>query len=86
MSADVSGITDSTDGVASANFQYQWVRVDGTDETDIDGETGDTYTPTADDVDKHLRVLVVFDDDAATWNTPAPARSSAPSATPSRPR
>ena len=46
VTADVSGITDSTDGVASANFQYQWIRVDGTDETDIDSETGSTYTPT----------------------------------------
>ena len=64
VSADVSGITDSTDGVASANFQYQWIRVDGTDETDIDGETGSTYTPTDDDVEKHLKVRVVFDDDA----------------------
>ncbi|WP_420621973.1 Calx-beta domain-containing protein [Candidatus Poriferisodalis sp.] len=64
VTADVSGITDSTDGVASAYFQYQWIRVDGTDEADIDGETGATYTPTADDVDKHLKVRVVFDDDA----------------------
>ena len=64
VSADVSGITDSTDGVASAHFQYQWIRVDGMDETDIDGETGSTYTPTDDDVDKHLKVRVVFDDDS----------------------
>ena len=70
VSADVSGITDSTDGVASANFQYQWIRVDGTEETDIDGETGATYTPTADDVDKHLKVRVVFDDDAGNREYP----------------
>ena len=70
VTADVSGITDSTDGVASANFHYQWIRVDGTDETDIDGETGSTYTPTADDVDKHLKVRVVFDDDAGNEEYP----------------
>ena len=64
LTADVSGIRDSTDGVAHAFFHYQWLRVDGTDETDIDGETGPTYTPTDDDVDKHLKVRVVFDDDA----------------------
>ncbi|WP_420445371.1 Calx-beta domain-containing protein [Candidatus Poriferisodalis sp.] len=64
VSANVSGITDSTDGVASAHFEYQWIRVDGADEADIDGATGSTYTPTADDVDKHLKVRVVFDDDA----------------------
>ena len=70
VSADVSGITDSTDGVASASFHYEWIRVDGTDETDIDGATGATYTPTADDVDKHLKVRVVFDDDAGYLEYP----------------
>ena len=70
VSADVSGITDSTDGVASANFQYQWIRVDAAEETDIDGETGATYTPTADDVDKHLKVRVVFYDDAGYLEYP----------------
>ena len=69
VTADVSGITDSTDGVANASFQYQWIRVDGTDETDI-GAVGATYTPTADDVDKHLKVRVVFDDDAGNEEYP----------------
>ena len=69
VSADVSGITDSTDGVASASYQYQWIRVDGTDETDI-GAVGATYTPTADDVEKHLKVRVVFDDDAGNEEYP----------------
>ena len=64
LTADVSGIRDSTDGVANAFFHYQWVRVDGTNETELDGETGPTYTPTDDDVGKHLKVRVVFDDDA----------------------
>ena len=64
LTADVSGIRDSTDGVANAFFHYQWLRVDGTDETGLDGETGPTYTPTGDDVGKHLKVRVVFDDDA----------------------
>ena len=71
VSADASGITDSTDGVANAHYDYQWIRVDGTDETDIDGETGPTYTPTADDVDKHLKVRVVFDDDAGNEEYPS---------------
>ena len=70
LAADVSGIRDSTDGVANAFFHYQWLRVDGTDETDIDGETGPTYTPTDDDVDKHLKVRVVFDDDAGNQEYP----------------
>ncbi|WP_419554640.1 Calx-beta domain-containing protein [Candidatus Poriferisodalis sp.] len=70
VSADVSGITDSSDGVASAAYDYQWIRVDGADEADIDGETGAAYTPTADDVGKHLKVRVVFDDDAGNREYP----------------
>ena len=64
VDADVSGITDDTDGLDNVFFHYQWIRVDGTDETELDGETGETYTTTDDDVDKHLKVRVVFDDGA----------------------
>ena len=70
VTADPSGITDATDGVASASFHYQWIRVDGTDETDIDGATGATYTPTADDVDNYLKVRAVFNDDAGNQEHP----------------
>ena len=70
LTADVSGIRDGTDGVVNSFFHYQWVRVDGTDETDINGETGPAYTPTAADVDKHLKVRVVFDDDAGNKEYP----------------
>ena len=70
LTADVSGIMDSEDGVANAFFHYQWVRVDGTDETELDGETGLTYTPTDEDGDKHLKVRVIFDDDAGNKEYP----------------
>ena len=70
LRADVSGIKDSTDGVANAFFHYQWVRVDGTDETELDGETGPAYTPTDADGGKHLKVRVVFDDDAGNQEYP----------------
>ena len=62
VTADVSGITDDTDGLDNAFFHYQWIRVDGTDETELAGETGSTYTTTADDVEKHLKVRAAFDD------------------------
>ena len=64
LTADTSGITDSTDGITNAEFLYQWIRVDGTTDTELDGETGSTYTTTADDADKNIKVRVVFDDDA----------------------
>ena len=78
LTADVSGIRDNDDGVANAFFHYQWVRVDGTDETDINGETGTAYTPTAADVDKHLKVRVVFDDDATNKEYPRNSRQVGP--------
>ena len=63
LRADTSGITDDTDGLDNVFYHYQWIRVDGTDVTEIDGETGPTYTATADDVTKDIQVRVIFDDD-----------------------
>ena len=60
--ADVSGITDAN-GLDDVFFHYQWIRVDGTTVTELDGETSSTYTPVAADVGKDLKVRVVFDDD-----------------------
>ena len=78
VTADVSGITDPTDGLENAFFHYQWIRVDGTTETELAGETGSTYTPTADDVDKHLKVRVIFDDDAGNRERPRTSRQVGP--------
>ena len=62
LSADASAIGDATDGLAYVYYHYQWIRDDGTDVTELDGETGATYTTTADDVGKNIQVRVVFDD------------------------
>ena len=78
VTADVSGITDRTDGLANAFFHYQWIQVDGTAEVELDGETGSTYTPTADDVGKHLKVRVIFDDDAGNKEYPRTSRQVGP--------
>ena len=43
LTAVTTGITDS-DGLTSATYTYQWIRVDGTDEEDISGENSSTYT------------------------------------------
>ena len=63
LTADTSGISDS-DGLATPGYTYQWVRVDGLTEDDISGATGSTYTVTAADVGKTLKVRVEFTDDA----------------------
>ena len=60
LTASTTGITD-TDGLPSI-FAYQWVRVDGSDETDIPGATSDTYTLTDDDDGKKIKVVVSFTD------------------------
>ena len=62
LSVDTSGITDP-EGTANARFSYQWVRVDGDDETDIAGATNATYRLTNEDADKQIKVKVSFIDD-----------------------
>ena len=41
-------------------FSYQWVSNDGTTDTDIVGATGSTYTLTANDEGKTIKVRVTF--------------------------
>ena len=43
-------------------FTYQWVRVDGFTDTDIPGATSETYTLTASDLGKQIKVKVSFTD------------------------
>ena len=70
LTADTSGITDDTDGLSNVFYHYQWIRDDGTDVTELAGETGPTYTTTADDVDNDIQVRVVFDDDGGNQEYP----------------
>ena len=60
LTASTSGIAD-TDGLPSS-FAYQWVQVDGSDETDISGATSGTYTLAAADTGKTVKVKVSFTD------------------------
>ena len=62
LTADTSGIDDQDD-LENTTFSYQWVRNDGTAETDIQGETASTYTLTEDDQGKTVKVRVSFTDD-----------------------
>ena len=63
LTADTSGIADE-DGLEYAVFNYQWVRNDGTTDTDIQGATGSTYELSDDEVAKTIKVRVFFTDDA----------------------
>ena len=66
LTAGVSGIDDD-DGLPSVlDYDYQWFRVDAdgtSNEEEISGETADTYTLTADDVGKRIKVKVSFTDE-----------------------
>ena len=64
LTAATTDIADA-DGLANPSYDYQWVRVDGSSETDIAGATSSTYMPVAADVGKKLKVKVSFTDDAS---------------------
>ena len=62
LTAVTSGIRDP-DGLTGVSYGYRWFRVAGLTETEIAGETGSTYTLTADDLGKEVKVEVRFTDD-----------------------
>ena len=62
LTADTSNIGDP-DGIADADFEYQWIANDGTTDSDISGATGETYRPLLAHLDQTIKVRVTFDDD-----------------------
>ena len=69
LTADTSGISDA-DGMEGTTFTYQWVRNDGSTDTNITGATGSTYTVAEDDVGNEIKVRVSFTDDAGAMMRP----------------
>ena len=65
LTADTSGIADS-DGLANVTYSYQWIRNDGSSDTEITSATDSTYTLVAADQGKTIKVKVIFTDDAGT--------------------
>ena len=80
LRADTSGITDD-DGQAKVSYSYQWIRNEGETDTDIDGETDPTYSPSGSDVGKTLKVRVSFADDAKNQEALTSAATAAVAAT-----
>ena len=62
LTADTSGVSDA-DGLTRVSLSYQWLRNDGTDDTEIADAAGSSYTLTADDQGRTLKVKVSFTDD-----------------------
>ena len=79
LRADTSGIDDA-DGRTNVPYSYQWIRHEGETDTDIDGETGSTYTPSGSDVGKTLKVRVSFSKDAKNANNQEALTSAATAA------
>ena len=74
-------IADADGLPADSSLTYQWLRVDGANETDITGATESTYTVTADDIGKTLKVKLGFTDNFDGEES----RSSAATATVAQP-
>ena len=68
LTADTSGIADA-DGLENATFSYQWIRNDGSTETDIQDATGSIYTLVDADEGRTIKVKVSFTDDAGNEET-----------------
>ena len=68
LTADTSGIADA-DGLTNVSYSHQWIRSDGSSDTDIQDATGSTYTLVAADEGKSIKVKVSFTDDADNEET-----------------
>ena len=85
LTADTSGIAD-TDGLTGVSYSYQWIRNDGTSDTDIQNATGSSYPLAADDEGKTIKVEVRFTDDADNEETlTSTATAEVAAATPTDP-
>ena len=81
LTADTSGIADS-DGLASVSYSYQWIRNDGTSDSDITDATGSSYTLVAADEGNTTKVKVTFTDDADNDETLTSTATSSVAARP----
>ena len=68
LTASEAGIADD-DGLTNAVFAWQWIVYDGTADADIAGATASSFTLTASEVGKTVKVRVTFADDGGTEET-----------------
>ena len=62
LTAVTTGISDQ-DGLTQVAYTYQWLRNDGTNDSEISGATNATYTLDSNDAGKTIKVKVRFTDD-----------------------
>ena len=68
LTASAAGIADD-DGLTNAVFAWQWIVYDGTADADIAGATASSYTLTAAEAGKTVKVRASFTDDGGTAET-----------------
>ena len=81
LTANTGGISDEN-GLENASFSYQWLRSDGTSDTNISGATAATYTVHNDDAGKSIRVRVSFTDDDGNDESLTSEAEAVPAPTP----
>ena len=84
LTASRSDIADP-DGVDNATFAYQWVSNDGSTDRDITDATSSTYTITASELGRTIKVLVTFADDGGNHEIATSAATEAVVAAPNIP-
>ena len=80
LTAGTSGIADE-DGLTNATYSFQWLA----DDAEIAGATNATYTLSAEDEGKAIKVEVTFTDDAGNGEALTSAATDAVAAEPSEP-
>ena len=81
LTADTSGIADD-DELTNVSYSYQWIRNDGSTDTDITSATDSTYTLVVADEGKTIKVHVSFTDDADNEETLTSAATATVEAAP----
>ena len=90
LTASTSDIADA-DGLTNVSYSYQWVRKNGSTDTDIQDATGASYTLVAADEGQTIKVRVSFTDNAGNEETltsaaTAEVAAGAPTDPPGAPR
>ena len=68
LTADTSPVADA-DGLNNVSYSYQWIRNDGSSDTDITGANGSSYTLVEADEGRTIKMKVSFTDDADNGET-----------------
>ena len=84
LTADTTGIADA-DGLSGATYSYQWIRNDGSTDTDIQHATEASYTLVESDEGQTIKVKVSFADDADNRETLSSTATATVAARPNTP-